>query len=139
MTPPLDDLSPSERELTLAVRRLRRGWRMRVLTEGVARVAVAALFLALGHFEERQEAVAPHVEEIVADFLERRIAAVARTGAEPGRHFHRVDEPHAEHAGVEIDGHLHVVGVEREMMHAMEAYVAVGAPLVTSIVAVASL
>jgi len=47
MTPPLDDLSPSERELTLAVRRLRRGWRMRVLTEGVARVAVAALLAVL--------------------------------------------------------------------------------------------
>jgi hypothetical protein len=47
MTPPLDDLSPSERELTLAVRRLRRGWRMRVLTEGAARVAVAALLAVL--------------------------------------------------------------------------------------------
>jgi hypothetical protein len=47
MSPSLDDLSPSERELTLAVRRLRRGWRMRVLAEGAARVAAAALLAVL--------------------------------------------------------------------------------------------
>jgi hypothetical protein len=47
MTPPLDDLNPSERELTLAVRRLRRGWRMRVLAEGAARVAAAVLLAVL--------------------------------------------------------------------------------------------
>lgn len=47
MTPPLDDLNPSERELTFAVRRLRRGWRMRVLAEGAARVAAAVLLAVL--------------------------------------------------------------------------------------------
>src|SRR4029077_5173176 len=59
----------------------------------------------------------------LADFLERRIA---RAGAEARWHLHGMDEGHSEDPGVEIDGHLRVVGVEREMMHATEADRALG-------------
>src|SRR4029077_14892539 len=41
-------------------------------------------------------------------------------------HLHGMDEGHSEDPGVEIDGHLRVVGVEREMMHATEADRALG-------------
>ena len=49
----------------------------------------------------------------------------ARAG-EPVR-FYGVHQPHAEHIGVKVDGHLHVVSVEREMMHAVEADPVLGA------------
>jgi hypothetical protein len=57
----------------------------------------------------------------VADFLERRIATVARPCADAGRHLHRMHEPHAEHADIEVDGHFHVVGIQREVVHAVIA------------------
>src|SRR4029077_10820823 len=44
---PYADRNEAERELAGAVRRLRRGWRMRVLAEGGARVAIAALLALL--------------------------------------------------------------------------------------------
>ena len=65
-----------------------------------------------GDFEEGNSPSA-HVEEVVADFLERRIATVARPCADAGRHCHRMHEPHAEHADIEVDGHFHVVGIQR--------------------------
>jgi hypothetical protein len=30
-------------------------------------------------------------------------------------------EPHAEHPDIEVDGHLHVVGIQREVVHAVIA------------------
>jgi len=84
-------------------------------------MAPIALLGPLGHFEERQQPVAAHIEEIVTDLLERRIAAIARSGAEPGRNLHCMHQTHAQDADVEIDGHLHVVGVERQMVHAVVA------------------
>src|ERR1044071_6825247 len=56
------------------------------------------------------------------DLFERRSAAIAWAGAQARRYFHRMNEPHAEHAGVEVYGHLHVVGVQRQVMHAVEAH-----------------
>jgi hypothetical protein len=44
---PYADRNEAERELALAVRRLRRSWRVRVLAEGAARVALAALLALL--------------------------------------------------------------------------------------------
>jgi hypothetical protein len=49
----------------------------------------------------------------VADVLERRVAAVARAGAKARRDFQRMHERHAEDADVEVERHLHVVGVQR--------------------------
>jgi len=40
-----------------------------------------------------------------------------------------VHQPHAEHVAVEIDRHLHVVGIERQMMDAVEGDPVVGARL----------
>ncbi len=44
---PYADRNQAEQELARAVRRLRRGWRIRVLAEGAARVAIAALLALL--------------------------------------------------------------------------------------------
>ena len=44
---PYADRNEAERELAQAVRRLRRGWRMRVVAEGTARVAIAGLLALL--------------------------------------------------------------------------------------------
>jgi hypothetical protein len=54
----------------------------------------------------------------VAQVLERRVAAVVGTRAEPGRHPQRVHERHAEDSRIEVDRHPHVVGVEREVVDA---------------------
>src|SRR5262245_2526840 len=55
--------------------------RERDMLHGAERVAVAPLLGALRHLEEREQSIPPHVEEIVADFLERRLAAIAGPGA----------------------------------------------------------
>ena len=46
------------------------------------------------------------------------VAAIAGAGAEPRRHLHRMHQSHAEHADVEVDRHLHVVGVQCEVVDA---------------------
>ena len=57
--------------------------------------------------EERERVAAAHVEEEV----------LARTA----RQVDRLDQPHAEHAGVELDGALHVRADERQVVDAAEA------------------
>ena len=81
-------------------------------------VAVALRLHALRHLEEREQRVAAGVEEVMAQVLERRVAAVAGTGAEARRNFQRVDQRHAEHADIEVERHLHVVGVQGEVVDA---------------------
>jgi hypothetical protein len=55
----------------------------------------------LGHLEKGQQGIAAGIEEIVAQVLERRVAAVARADADPGRHPQGMHQRHAEHAAVE--------------------------------------
>src|SRR5579875_3868459 len=81
-------------------------------------VAVAGWFLALRDLEKGEQAVIAHIEEIMADLFVGWIAAVAGADAETGRHLHRMHERHAEHIDIEVDRRLHVVGAQREMVHA---------------------
>jgi hypothetical protein len=73
------------------------------------RVAIALGLGTSGDFEEGKQPVAPHVEEVVTDFLERRIATIARPCPDAGRHLHRMHQPHAEHTDIEVDSHFHIV------------------------------
>jgi len=68
--------------------------------------------------EKREQAVIPHIEEIVTHRFIGWVAAIAGAGAETGRNLHRMDERHAEHIDIEIDGRLHVVRAERQVVDA---------------------
>jgi hypothetical protein len=81
-------------------------------------VAVTRWFFALRDLEEREQAVITHIEEVMAQLLIGRVAAIAGACAKTGRHLHRMDERHTEHFDVEVDRRLHVVSAEREMMDA---------------------
>src|SRR5262245_66562 len=81
-------------------------------------VAVAPLLEALRDLEEREQRVAAGIEKVVADVLERRVAAVRGAGAETGCHLERVHQRHAEDADVEVERLLHVVGVQGEVVDA---------------------
>ena len=86
----------------------------------------------LARVANKRYATADHssLEEVVTDFLERRITTVTRTFADTGRHLHRMHEPHPEHADIEVDGHFHVVGIQREVVHAVISQRAGGRGLV---------
>ena len=81
------------------------------------RVAVAPRLGALRDLEEGEQRIAARIEKVVADVLERRVAAVARAGPQARRDLQSVHQRHAEDAQVEIQRHLHVVGVQRKVVH----------------------
>src|SRR5207253_11328649 len=66
--------------------------------------------------------VIARMEAVMAHPLIGWIAAIARAGAETGRHFHGMDERHTEHVDIEVDRCLHVVGAEREVMNAAQSW-----------------
>src|SRR5713101_1618841 len=86
------------------------------MLHGTNSVAVAGWFFALRDLEEGEKAVIAHIEEVMAYPLIGWVAAIAGTGAETRRHFHRTNERHTEHIDIEVDRCLHVVGAEREVM-----------------------
>jgi hypothetical protein len=88
------------------------------MLHGADGVTVASRLRAPGDLEESEQRIAARIQEIVADILERRIAAIAGPGAQAGRDLERVHERHAEDPDVEVERLLHVVGVQREVVDA---------------------
>jgi DNA-binding response OmpR family regulator len=66
---------------------------------------------ALRIFEERQQRIIAHVEEIVPEIVVGRLAAIPLIGDAP-----HMDEPHLEDAGIELHGGGKIVGDEGEVI-----------------------
>ena len=82
------------------------------------RVAVGGARFTFGQFEERDHRVTASVKEIVPQVFKRRIAAIERPRTNTRWHLERMNQWHAHDPRIKIDGHLHVVGVQRQMMDA---------------------
>ena len=82
------------------------------------RVALRPGLGAARDLEEGEQRIVAHVEEVMADLLVRRIAAISRPAAEPGRHLHGVHQRHADDARVEVHRRAHVFRIQRQVMNA---------------------
>src|SRR3954470_3329329 len=84
----------------------------------VLRSALAVL--PLGNSKKASVLSPPHVEKVVRNVVERRIAAArgALRGVAAGDQA--ADERHAEDADVEVEGGAQVVGVERQVVDAAQ-------------------
>jgi hypothetical protein len=70
------------------------------MLHGANGVAIAGWFLPFRNLEEREQAVIPHIEEVVAHLRIGWVAAIGGASPETGRRLHGVDERHAEHIDI---------------------------------------
>ena len=69
-----------------------------------------------GHFKKSNQGVATCIKKIMPQILKWWIAAISRANAQTGRNLECMYQRHSEDIDIKINRHLHVVGVQRQVM-----------------------